>query len=84
MSSEKIREEFEVWFAENYPKINREYTAQDCMFKMIAAQAWEQSRELLVLELPRGGYFSGYDNEHMMESRDVREAIEAAGLKVKP
>lgn len=51
------------------------------------AKAWHwfrRSREMLVVDLPAGGYFAGYDNEHMMESRDVREAIEAAGLKVKP
>lgn len=45
---------------------------------------WQASRAALVVELPAGGYWAGYDNEHMMESRDVREALTAAGIKVKP
>lgn len=45
---------------------------------------WKASREDVVVALPQGGYFAGYDNEHMMESRDVREAIESAGLRVSP
>lgn len=45
---------------------------------------WRSSREDVVVKLPEGGYWAGYDNEHMMESRDVRDAIESAGLRVSP
>lgn len=46
-------------------------------------EAWQASRANLVIALPEGGYFAGYDNAHMMDSRDVREALEGAGVKVK-
>jgi hypothetical protein len=84
--SDKMREEFEAWVKREWPAQSlsqfndgeyQGFTVQHCWL------AWQASRESLVIELPQGGYFAGYDNEHMMESRDVREAIEAAGLKVK-
>lgn len=78
MSNEKMREEFEAWFKARF----WHECYEDVKHHLFAA--WQASRESLVIELPSGGYFAGYDNEHMMESRDVREAIEAAGLKVKP
>lgn len=41
---------------------------------------WLASRAACIIDLPQGGYFAGFDNEHMMESRDVREAIDHAGV----
>lgn len=37
----------------------------------------------IVITLPSGGYYAGYDNDHYMESDLVREAIEEAGVKYK-
>ncbi|WP_208715721.1 hypothetical protein [Pantoea cypripedii] len=48
-----------------------------------ALEVWEASRASIEIELPTGGYYCGYGCEHMMESRDVREAITEAGLKIK-
>ncbi|MBV1814501.1 hypothetical protein KTT58_17290 [Pseudomonas viridiflava] len=48
-----------------------------------AAWAWQASREALVIELPE---HYQYDNpgEAFHAIKDCREAIEAAGVKVKP
>lgn len=83
-----MRKEFEDWSATHYYLGGCEVDVEDGEYKdpdmQYAWEGWKASRESLVIELPTGGYFAGHDNEHMMESRDVREAIEAAGLKVKP
>lgn len=86
MSESKMREEFEVWVISNWPNqslgrfnplhgvTEGEYTGftvQHCW------EAWQASREALVVDLPKviGS---------LMYSSDVYEAVEAAGLKVKP
>lgn len=72
MSALTMREEFKAWFALTYPKINREEAAQDCLFKMIAAQAWESSRAALEVQVPESDFAESW-----------MDAIEAAGVKVK-
>lgn len=88
MSNEKMREEFEAWHkteVANFVAAGEMQAARVLSeFKQTALAIWEASRAALVIDLPPGGYWAGYDNEHMMESRDVREAIESAGLRVKP
>ena len=93
MSNSKMREDFEVWecYSDQGPQTDpiwMEYSSASNAYGILSVQAnwivWQASREALVIELPMGGYWAGYDNEHMMESRDVRDAIEAAGVKVKP
>ena len=42
-----------------------------------------ETMDSIVVELPVGGYYAGYDNDHYMESDLVREAIQAAGVKYK-
>jgi len=97
MSTEQMRQQFEDWWRS---EMNVEmFGLHRCNFPMQPADfiqpyacpetqrgwlAWQASRATVVVELPQGGYWAGYDNEHLMESRDVRDAIEAAGLKVKP
>lgn len=82
----KMRQEFEAWvlYAVEDPDISKggdgEYLSRATHWMYCA---WVGSREALEVELPTGGYFAGYDNEHMMESRDVREALEEVGIKVK-
>lgn len=88
MSDSKMREEFEAWARKmsmdleygNIPGVGQFY---ECPRTLLALEAWQASRAAVAIELPQGGYWAGYDNEHMMESRDVRDAIEAAGLRVK-
>lgn len=86
-----MREEFEVWYGDEVglgAEIVRDWREGDeygaherCD---IAWWGWQASRAALVVELPAGGYWAGYDNEHMMESRDVREALSEAGITVRP
>ena len=78
--TDKMREEFEASVLSEYPNQNMgkfatgEYqstTIEHCWW------AWMKSREVLVIDLPKviGS---------LMYSSDVYEAVEAAGLKVKP
>ena len=78
--TDKMREEFEASVLSEYPNQNMgkfatgEYqstTIEHCWW------AWKKSREVLVIDLPKviGS---------LMYSSDVYEAVEAAGLKVKP
>lgn len=80
MSNDKMREEFEASVLSEYPNQNMgkfatgEYqstTIEHCWW------AWKKFREALVIDLPKviGS---------LMYSSDVYEAVEAAGLKVKP
>jgi len=43
--SDKIREDFEAWFAKTYPVGNLERNTEEVLRKMIAEQAWVASRE---------------------------------------
>ncbi|GAA0416825.1 hypothetical protein GCM10008969_45000 [Pseudomonas veronii subsp. inensis] len=72
MSIEKCREEFEVWWSQDSQAELRSSCA-----KGWAGVVWQASREALVIDLPKviGS---------LMYSSDVYEAVEAAGLKVKP
>ncbi|QGY29787.1 hypothetical protein CUN67_12955 [Pantoea cypripedii] len=70
MNSQEL---FEKWYSGR--RLNMTYSA--------ALEVWEASRASIEIELPTGGYYCGYGCEHMMESRDVREAITEAGLKIK-
>ncbi|WP_458373030.1 hypothetical protein [Pseudomonas laurylsulfatiphila] len=108
MSNDKIREEFEVAFAEKFG-ITSEFirdSGDKELTQMIGAAwwGWQASRESLVIELPQVvGYEGAYDSLRnndfadqgselldadevfsLCRSIEVREAIEAAGLKVKP
>lgn len=85
MNIEKMREEFQKFRDARNAMLESEGHKPGSKWHVTNAHypTWQASRESLVIELPPGGYFAGYDNEHMMESRDVRESIEAAGLKVK-
>lgn len=74
--TEQTRKEFEEWWASTPILGDNKRT--------IAEKAWEASRAAIEVDLPTGGFYAGYDNEHMIESRDVRENLEALGLKVKP
>jgi hypothetical protein len=87
-----MRKEFELWVI-NYAKENK-YNWPDMVLKRdgdvyattwvdSAWLGWQASREALVIDLPR--YVTNVTNKDFEEGRDsVIEAIEAAGLKVKP
>lgn len=84
MSNDKMREEFEAWVKSKWPETDfgqfndGEYcgfTLQHCW------AAWKASREALVIELPQQ---SGANLDWNQAIRYCHQAIEAAGLKVKP
>lgn len=68
-------EEFEAWWIDRHG--NSEGIASPAKEK-IAREAWEASRAALVVELPEEQ--PGY----MYYAPDVVDAIEAAGVRVKP
>lgn len=87
--SDKSREEFEVFAAANaslkqypfdkYPVDGDEY---DAIPLQCAWSAWQASRAALVIELPPED--TNIDYHGYISRQDAVEAIEAAGLKVKP
>ncbi|WP_122593239.1 hypothetical protein [Pseudomonas viridiflava] len=101
MSNDKMREEFEAWVLREYPNQHMGRFATGEYHSTVIEhcwQAWQASREALVIELPaedpRGtGPGDCGDGRPSFEQhcaaecnfilRDCREAIEATGVKVK-
>lgn len=92
MSNDKMREEFEAWYLSEVfggAEGCRHYLRREpCGGYLHASpqdfwKGWQASRAALVIELP--AYFE-YDHpcEAVGVLKGCREAIEAAGLKVKP
>jgi len=85
MSSDKMREEFELWARKmsmdleyrNIPGVGQFY---ECPRTLLALEAWQASREALVIELPQQ---SGANLDWNQAIRYCRQAIEAAGVKCK-
>lgn len=48
MVDHEYTEEFEGWFSKTYPIGNLERTAEEVLRKLIASQAWEASRTVLL------------------------------------
>ena len=80
MSIEKCREEFEVWAEENLGlSVRRTPSGAYQSFGVYSAwEAWQASREALVIELPDEDGMQGH-----LWAPDVVAAMEAAGVKVK-
>jgi hypothetical protein len=72
------REEFEAWWIDR--QSNSEGIASPAKEK-IAREAWEASRAALVVELPQQ---SGVNLDWNQAIRYCHQAIEAAGVRVKP
>lgn len=92
MSNEKMREEFEAWALARFinsetmnPLLRDPEESDEYLYTMVnmAWVAWQASRAALVIELPED-YCYDSSGEAYLVIRDCREAIEAAGLKVKP
>lgn len=81
MIGEKINEEFEAWFSKNYPIGNLERTAEECLRKMLALQAWEASRAAIEVALPFS--LDPYDPDTAWANQGFIKSITAAGLKIK-
>lgn len=75
MITEKMREEFLVWWRDDFQRELRRSCAEGWAFHI-----WQASRAVIEVELPRqhGVHYP------RMFSDEVRTAIESLGLKVKP
>uniref|UniRef100_A0AAU6W6A9 Uncharacterized protein n=1 Tax=Pseudomonas phage Aurca01 TaxID=3138527 RepID=A0AAU6W6A9_9VIRU len=96
MSNDKKRDEFEAWARKksmdleyrNIPGVGQFY---ECPRTLLALEAWQASREELVIELPQrwsqdeihGGWFADPEGVNLDYEKTV-EAIEAAGVRVMP
>jgi hypothetical protein len=91
MENVKSKEEFEAWARmrsldleyRNIPGVGQFY---ECPRTLLALEAWQASRESLVIELPKvSDYFDAAEYPHTCEAleRDLRAAIESVGLKAK-
>ena len=90
--SDKMRKEFEVWIISNWPnqslaRFNALHGEADGEYQGFTVQhcwdAWKASRESLVIELSEHFEFDN-PGEAVDVLKACREAIEAAGPKVKP
>lgn len=85
--SDKMREEFEAWHREQVTMLmvaGEPAAASNARhLEPVYWCAWQASREVLVIDLPEA-YATDSDGHWMLPRKDVRTAIEAAGLKVTP
>lgn len=88
--SDLMREEFESEFkimCESIGCIARLQRHGNGDYEYIDASsawwAWQKSRKSLVVSLPPSECYAGYDNDFMMISEDVREAMREAGVNTK-
>lgn len=75
MNIEKMREEFERVVGESWDTAS--ISAQS-----LWSESWRLSRAAIEVELPKRDGVNMYGSD-VLEINDVRDAIEAAGLKVK-
>lgn len=73
---------FEKWWKDEHGNL------QDTGFigqtiKMVAQQAWNSSRAAIEIELPKSGYYLGYESPEYTEVVDVIEAITSHGIRIK-
>ncbi|KPB77946.1 hypothetical protein ACKUFS_11485 [Pseudomonas cannabina] len=86
MSNDKMREEFELWARKmsmdleyrNIPGVGQFY---ECPRTLLALEAWQGSREALVITLPNTECFGEYSEEAARIMRDsCADAIEEQGI----
>ncbi|WP_122711094.1 hypothetical protein [Pseudomonas viridiflava] len=101
MNTEKMRKEFEEWYLAEYYESDKQcglewLSTESCGGYRYADparewKAWQASRGVLVIELPRGDSLArrmfgpqATGANPLISRFDAIEAIEAAGLRVKP
>lgn len=83
----KVQQEFEVWARSQCMQLKKDGCVTTYAYERtdLAWQAWQASRESLVIELPESGMAAEFQYSTPVISRDaVFAAHKAAGLKVKP
>lgn len=79
MSTEKMREEFELWWYDHKQKELR----QSCAIGW-GLVIWQASRAAIEVGLPAPEFADGISQHRMLDVKDTIKAIESLGLKVKP
>ncbi|KRP59061.1 hypothetical protein [Pseudomonas trivialis] len=90
--NDKMREEFEVWAISDAAECGMDldfrfeavagwYLGRSGKHMNLAWAAWQASRDALAIDLPQQ---SGANRDWNQAIRYCQQAIEAAGLKVKP
>ena len=85
MSTEKMREEFEAWIGQYGYSLERDSEAGGYYADSadLAWSAWQDSRAALEVELPETSLTGSIGVAHKAVTNRCREAIEAAGVRVK-
>ena len=93
MSDDKMREEFEEWAAEEAEvrgvgallglMQDEHQDRYSMIWTQTAWMAWQASRAALVIELPPVEVFGSGVDDFALSPEKVRQAIEAAGVRVK-
>lgn len=87
MDTNKMREQFEAWYAVEHPSRMKtlrwepEYQSYKQQFDACMFSSWQASREAVVVELPAEWRTNV---GKMLSTPAVRDAIEAQGMKVAP
>lgn len=87
MSTEKMREEFEEAFLAKFGwRPSRMHGSDDYVEASanLAWWFWQASRAALVVELPETSLTGSIGVAHKAVTKRCREAIEAAGVRVRP
>ncbi|WP_312800016.1 hypothetical protein [Pseudomonas sp.] len=83
LATDQLRKEFEAWLLEVHWLTSEWQEERNCFADYpahLAFQAWQASRAALVVELPKTSKVMST----LVVERMHREAIEAAGVRVKP
>ena len=87
MSISKMQDEFEAWHRTVITGVppHEKYSDGDYMNQHVQRYwlGWQASRAALVIELPEA-CATDIDGYWMLPRKDVRAAIQAAGVRVKP
>lgn len=80
------RSQFEAWMSDNWnhPRaIEKTGDAYILTTTRTQWEAWTASRESLVVELPKSGFYLGYGCPEYMERDDVIDTLRAIGIRIK-
>lgn len=78
MDITKSQSDFEAWWNAPEQAELRNSCAMGWGFRI-----WKASRESIEVELPKSGFYLGYESPEYMEKDDVIEVCRTAGIRIK-
>ncbi len=78
MDITKSQSDFEAWWNAPEQAELRNSCAMGWGFRI-----WKASRESIEVELPKSGFYLGYESPEYMEKDDVIEVCRTAGIRLK-